>query len=80
MTGGLAVQCPRCSQGIPSTEDIGKYPGAMSRWNSAIEICSKCGVEEALAEFSALMAGEDPASAIHPITGNLPWDTPPAGL
>ena len=40
--------CPRCLGYIPSNEEPGAYPGAGSRYNRSIEICSWCGVDEAM--------------------------------
>ena len=39
--------CPRCLAPIPRAEQWGVYPGALSRTDSASEICSHCGIEEA---------------------------------
>ena len=44
--------CPRCSGPIPNLEHWGEYPGALSRVDNATEICSRCGTEEALADFA----------------------------
>ena len=35
-------KCPRCQGDMPD------YPGALSRWDNFTEICSDCGVKEAL--------------------------------
>ena len=40
--------CPRCLGYIPSNEEPGAYVGAGSRWNRSIEICSRCGEDEAM--------------------------------
>jgi len=40
--------CPRCLGYIPSNAFAGEYPGAISRLDNKTEICSDCGVEEAL--------------------------------
>lgn len=51
--------CPRCNGLIPSNEHHGQYVGAISRLTRgqndtlSIEICSACGTEEALQEFSS---------------------------
>ena len=52
-----AYICPRCGGLIPSNDRWGEYPGAISRLTRAedeesIEICSDCGTEEALIDFS----------------------------
>lgn len=40
--------CPRCFGYIPSNLFAGEYPGAISRIDNKTEICSDCGVEEAV--------------------------------
>ena len=40
--------CPRCFGYIPSNSFVGQYPGAISRIDNKTEICSDCGVEEAV--------------------------------
>ena len=41
--------CPRCQDNwIPTNEHPGQYPGALSRADNKTEICSDCGVAEAL--------------------------------
>jgi len=44
--------CPKCEGFIPNNEMPGAYPGALSREDNKTEICSKCGMKEALADFS----------------------------
>lgn len=52
--------CPRCGGLVPSNARWGEYPGAISRHLldeqaeglTFIEVCSDCGVEEALIDFS----------------------------
>jgi hypothetical protein len=43
--------CPKCSGYIPSNENPGAYPGAISRRDNKTEICSACGTAEALEDF-----------------------------
>lgn len=43
--------CPSCDGFIPSNENPGAYPGALSRKDNKTEICSACGMAEALADF-----------------------------
>ena len=43
--------CPRCGGPIPNAESPGAYPGALSRVDNRTEICSRCGVLEALSGF-----------------------------
>lgn len=46
------VICPRCeSNYIPNNEFPGEYPGALSRVDNKTEICSECGVLEALEDY-----------------------------
>lgn len=47
----LAYTCPRCLGGIPNNLERGAYPGALSRTDNKTEICSECGVAEALEDF-----------------------------
>lgn len=44
--------CPRCLGGIPSDERRGQYPGAISRFDNETEVCSKCGQDEAMRQFT----------------------------
>ncbi len=41
-------QCPRCLGMIPNNLRPGEYPGALSRFDNATEICSRCGEDEAM--------------------------------
>lgn len=45
--------CPVCNGFIPNNETPGAYPGAISRRDNVTEICSSCGIDEALADFIA---------------------------
>jgi len=41
--------CPRCTiEKIPNNISPGAYPGAISRVDDKTEICSYCGLEEAI--------------------------------
>lgn len=40
--------CPRCKGFIPNNERPGAYPGALSRADNKTEVCSACGLEEAV--------------------------------
>jgi len=50
--------CPRCGGLIPNNVNWGEYPGAISRLPRAdedetgLEICSECGKEEAITQFT----------------------------
>ena len=43
--------CPRCGGFIPNDLTPGLYPGAVSRRDNETEICSACGVAEAMEDF-----------------------------
>ena len=62
--------CPRCEGLIPCNDKWGEYPGAISRLtrgedDESLEICSDCGTDEALQDFSGV--GITPAIQ-YPIT------------
>ena len=44
-------QCPICDGPIPNALHEGQYSGALSRVDNKTEICSECGVMEALQDF-----------------------------
>ena len=44
--------CPRCGEPIPNREHAGMYAGAISRQDNKTEICSECGVMEAMNDFA----------------------------
>jgi len=68
--------CPRCGGGIPNDVQRGLYPGALSRWDNATEVCSQCGTDEALIQYMAHLAKADPQSAVRPEA--RPWVKIPA--
>ena len=43
--------CPSCGGCIPNEERVGEYSGAISRREPHVEICSMCGVVEALEDW-----------------------------
>ena len=43
--------CPICEGAVPSEEYNGKVPGALSRFDNNEEICSLCGMAEAMTPF-----------------------------
>jgi hypothetical protein len=47
--------CPICDGWIPNNEQPGAYPGALSRVDNKTEICSACGVREALIEYETYL-------------------------
>lgn len=46
-----SVKCPMCNGPIPNALHEGEYCGALSRVDNETEICSECGVFEALQDF-----------------------------
>ena len=44
--------CPLCSEPIPNRLHAGEYCGALSRRDNKTEICSECGVMEAMEDFN----------------------------
>jgi len=44
-------RCPICNGWIPNNDTPGKYPGALSRRDNETEICSECGVIEAIEDY-----------------------------
>lgn len=51
------LTCPRCGGKIPNNATPGAYPGALSRIDNETEVCSWCGVDEAINEH--LQRGND---------------------
>lgn len=45
--------CPICSEPIPNRLHAGEYCGALSRRDNKTEICSECGVMEAIEDFNS---------------------------
>lgn len=48
----LEHTCPRCERGIPNDEQRGAYSGAISRLDNRTEVCTSCGIEEAMIDFT----------------------------
>lgn len=46
------MSCPICNGPIPNAMDKGKYAGALSRKDNKTEICSSCGVMEAIEDYN----------------------------
>lgn len=65
--------CPRCMGFIPRNEVAGAYPGAMSRTDNETEICSECGLEEAL---SGLARGGNGSQEDWPVKSERQMVTP----
>jgi hypothetical protein len=52
--------CPRCKDNwVPNNEHPGQYPGAISRVDNVTEICSPCGVDEAMIDYATNPFKED---------------------
>jgi hypothetical protein len=47
--------CPRCLGPIPNRLDPGAYPGALSRVDNFTEVCSDCGLEEAVEQWTGTL-------------------------
>jgi hypothetical protein len=48
-----APECPRCGGLIPNDYQPGAYPGAISRLDNKTEICSSCGTDEAIEDYTS---------------------------
>ena len=46
----MSNKCPRCEHQIPNDESPGLFPGALSRVDNETEICSACGMDEAIGQ------------------------------
>ena len=46
------MSCPICGGPIPNALYEGQYAGALSRRDNKTEICSDCGVMEAIQDFA----------------------------
>lgn len=46
--------CPDCGNFVPNNATPGEYPGALSR-RGDYEVCSECGVREAMEDFAKMM-------------------------
>lgn len=46
------MSCPLCGGPIPNALYEGKYSGALSRRDNKTEICSDCGVREAIEDYN----------------------------
>ena len=73
-------QCPRCAGFIPDALNPGAYPGALSRWDNATEICSGCGMEEAMIDFAHSTYRVGGSKHLDPYTGEEPWVKPEVAL
>jgi len=46
------MSCPICNGPIPNALHEGQYMGALSRRDNKTEICSDCGVMEAIEDYN----------------------------
>lgn len=46
------MKCPLCDGPIPNALHEGQYVGALSRRDNKTEICSDCGVMEAIEDYN----------------------------
>jgi len=46
------MSCPLCGGPIPNALYEGQYLGALSRRDNKTEICSDCGVKEAIEDYN----------------------------
>jgi hypothetical protein len=51
--------CPKCNGLIPNDAEPGAYIGALSRRDNRTEICSNCGVVEAMEDFAKFVAKKE---------------------
>lgn len=70
---GPPTDCPRCGGGIPNDLHRGEYPGALSRWDNNTMICSQCGTDEAMTQFTTHGPTALKVAAIHPTLGTTRW-------
>ena len=60
------MKCPRCGT------DFTGFP-ALSRWDNLTEICSSCGTDEAMLQFTAAPGKHQ--EVLDPIQGTWKWAT-----
>lgn len=63
--------CPRCEGFIPNESEPGAYPGALSRTDNKTELCSRCGTDEAMEDFTGnrlTPQNQWPINKWHPLT------------
>lgn len=51
--------CPRCGHKIPNDASPGAYGGALSRTDDTTEVCSNCGVNEALEHLAGILTPQE---------------------
>lgn len=50
--------CPICGGYIPNNETPGAYVGALSRRDNTTQICSQCGMNEAMEDLRKALSRE----------------------
>jgi len=70
-------ECPRCGGPMPNAEHPGCYIGALSRWDNKTYVCSRCGEEEGMLQFTHR---NNPQLIVHPVHGKVMWKTTPEDL
>lgn len=72
--------CPRCGGPMPNKEHPGCYIGALSRWDNKSYVCSPCGEEEAMLQFTHRKDQNRAQRVVHPIHGDVLWKSVPEGV
>lgn len=68
---GSTSRCPICFGFIPNNANPGAYPGALSRYDNATEICSACGQAEGMSGLFLGSVDKDKLADMETITD--PW-------
>ena len=68
---GSTPRCPICFGFIPNNANPGAYPGALSRYDNATEICSACGQAEGMSGLFLGSVDKDKIADMETITD--PW-------
>lgn len=67
----IKPRCPICFGFIPNNANPGAYPGALSRYDNATEICSSCGQAEGMSGLFLGSVGQDKIADMEAIED--PW-------
>ena len=74
------MSCPICNGPIPNALYEGKYKGALSRRDNTTEICSSCGVMEAIEDYNRRSVIVERPSLVESIEPTPPTYTTPEGF
>lgn len=74
------MSCPLCGGPIPNALDEGKYKGALSRRDNKTEICSSCGVKEAVDDYNRRTVIVERPTLVESIEPTPPTYTTPEGF